>query len=98
MTCTRRHHAVGFWAVLLLLLAVSPVTAPFSFCDLGDLFADRDLHGGGILQSKTAKDDAKPSLSTTAFVIVLEAQSADSFPQHPHTTLLSRTLDIPLRL
>ena len=46
----------SFWAVLLLVLAVSPVTAPFSSYDLGDLFSDPSPHPGAILQIKVVHD------------------------------------------
>ena len=46
----------SFWAILLLVLAVSPVTAPFSSCDLGHLFANPGPHPGAILQSKLLQD------------------------------------------
>ena len=55
----RSRHDRGFWsfwAILLLVLAVSPVTAPFSSCDLGALFADPGPHPGAILQSKVLQD------------------------------------------
>ena len=46
--------------ILLLVLAVSPVTAPFSTCDLTALLGGQ-AHGGAILQPKAASDDAVPA-------------------------------------
>ena len=45
----------GFWAILLLVLAVSPVTAPFSSCDVENLFSDRDVTRA-MLQSKLVEE------------------------------------------
>ena len=52
------------WAVLLLVLAISPVTAPFSSCELEDFLADRDVHSGAILQAKSITAPAVPGLNS----------------------------------
>jgi len=53
----RIHDRTGsFWAILLLVLAVSPVTAPFSSCDLEHLFSERAAHPGAILQAQNVQD------------------------------------------
>jgi hypothetical protein len=46
--------------ILLLLLAVSPVTAPFSTCDLLDLFGGCASSGGPVLHSKSTPDEPVP--------------------------------------
>jgi hypothetical protein len=45
----------GFWAILLLVLAVSPVTAPFSSCDVENLFSDSHVTRA-MLQSKVVEE------------------------------------------
>jgi hypothetical protein len=42
--------------VVLMLLGVSPVTAPFSSCDLADLFAAGPSDGSALVQSKSGTD------------------------------------------
>lgn len=43
---------------VLLLLMLSPVTAPFATCDLADLLAGTSSDGGAVLQSKPLQDGA----------------------------------------
>ena len=45
----------GFWTILLLVLALSPVTAAFSSCDLEPLVSDREARGA-ILQPSAVQD------------------------------------------
>ena len=49
--------------VMLLVLVLSPFTAPFSTCDLSDLFGDTTSDGGAILQSKPAPQEPTPALT-----------------------------------
>lgn len=51
------------WAVLLLVLVVSPVTAPFSSCDLENLLSDSNAHHGAILHSKVLQDKPADGLA-----------------------------------
>jgi hypothetical protein len=45
-------------ALALLLLAGSPLTAPFSTCDVGDLFGGHDSVAGTVVQAKIGSDSA----------------------------------------
>jgi hypothetical protein len=45
------------FGVALLLLAVSPVTAPFSTCDLNQLFGAPTSPGAASVQAKAAADE-----------------------------------------
>ena len=47
----------------LLVLMVSPVTAPFSTCDLIDLFGGGAAHDGAVLQSKPSPPQPVPGLA-----------------------------------
>jgi len=58
----------SFSAVLLLVLVVSPVTAPFSSCDLENLLSDRDARHGALLQSTVVQDKPVDGL-TGGFVL-----------------------------
>jgi len=49
-------------SVLLLVLMVSPITAPFSTCDLFDLLGGSGSSGAAVLQAKTGSDDPVPGL------------------------------------
>jgi hypothetical protein len=86
------------WAVLLLVLAISPVTAPFSSCDLEDLLADRDVHCGAILQAKSLIAPAVPGLNSGSGLDlprVAPARSAIQFTPSAHRAHPRR---IPLRI
>jgi hypothetical protein len=50
----RRPPATRPLVVALLVLAVSPVTAPFSTCDLQDLFGEQPAHRQGFVEPKTS--------------------------------------------
>jgi hypothetical protein len=66
-----RHSAVvKFCGTLLVLLAVSPVTAPFSAWDPGVLYHDTKLQQAGAAQVKAAADGPviSPNGSATVFV------------------------------
>jgi hypothetical protein len=77
--------------VFLLLLAASPVTAPFSSCDLADLFAAGPSDGSALVQFKSGTD--KPgcpvdSLVGLVFVSVVLSTTPASYlesskPQRP---------------
>ena len=53
------RHAVTqrICALALLLLAGSPLTAPFSTCDLADLFGGHDSAAGTVVQAKIGSDN-----------------------------------------
>jgi hypothetical protein len=50
-------------ALALLLLAGSPLTAPFSTCDVADLFGGHDSVAGTVVQAKIGSDTPLPSIS-----------------------------------
>lgn len=60
----------------LLVLALSPVTAPFSTCDLMDLLSGTSRAAGAILQSKGASDDSAPEADPSANLRVLRPTAA----------------------
>jgi len=60
--------------ILLLVLAVSPVTAPFSSFDLAALFHDTASHGVAALHTKPPSDDPVVGASGSVdFRVRLEA-------------------------
>ena len=56
----RRGTIPRFGVILLLLLVVSPVTAPFSTCDLLDLLGGPASAAGAVFQSKPTGDQPAP--------------------------------------
>jgi hypothetical protein len=56
LTRLRRSTAVRTMAVVLLVLAVSPVTAPFATFDFADLAGDAPIHGDPLSSSKAPKE------------------------------------------
>ena len=60
---TRHAVAHRICAVALLLLAGSPLTAPFSTYDVADLFGGRDSVAGTLVQAKVGPDDSLPHVS-----------------------------------
>lgn len=57
----------------LLLLAVSPVTAPFLTFDLEDLLGDSTAPGVALVQPKATHDEPISTVATAAVVQVLRA-------------------------
>lgn len=53
----RRSTIPRLGIILLLLLVVSPVTAPFSTCDLLDLLGGAASPGGVVVHSKGTPDE-----------------------------------------
>jgi len=62
----------------LLLLAVSPVTAPFLTLDLKDWLGDSTSPGVALVQSKTTHDEPVPAVATGAAFLVLRAVIASA--------------------
>jgi hypothetical protein len=59
-----RHAATQrICALALLLLAGSPLTAPFSTCDVGDLFGSHGSVTGTAVQAKIGSDNPLPCVS-----------------------------------
>ena len=57
----------------LLLLAVSPVTAPFLTFDLKDLLGESSAPGVALVQPKTTHDEPVSTVATPAALQVLRA-------------------------
>jgi hypothetical protein len=70
----RRSTVVRTMAVLLLVLAVSPVTAPFAAFDLAELAGDAPLGGDPLASSKLPKDALVTTVAsdtlTPLFIVV----------------------------
>lgn len=94
----RYSTVVRLCGILLLLLAVSPVTAPFSAWDPGVLYHDSKTHGSGASQVKTATDDpvlapdGRLNLSVPYITLALVRDLRDSI-RHGR-----RVLAMPLRI
>jgi hypothetical protein len=56
LTRLRRAIAARTMAVVLLVLAVSPFTAPFASFDFADLAGDAPIHGDPLSSSKVPKE------------------------------------------
>jgi hypothetical protein len=56
LTRMRRSTAVYTMAMVLLVLAVSPFTAPFATFDFAELTGDAPIHGDPLSSSKVAKE------------------------------------------
>jgi hypothetical protein len=85
------------WAILLLVLAICPVTAPFASCDLDDLLTDRDSVNA-ILQSKGVHDKSVVCL-TGGFVCGVHLTLAPELPLGSTTAALFRAVrQFPLRI
>jgi hypothetical protein len=56
LTRLRRSTAVYTMAVVLLVLAASPFTAPFATFDFADLAGDAPIHGDPLSSSKAPKE------------------------------------------
>ncbi len=84
--------------ILLLVLAVSPLTAPFSTCDPAVLFHDPAPAGSTVLHAKPLSDDPVVGLGGSP-VLQYRAASATrglaSFVRLPHSRVL---IDLPLRI
>ena len=91
----RRQAFVKGCAVLLLLLAASPLTAPFSAGHPLDLFGDSAFH----LQGKQPPGDPNVTLPTTPVVSLafFPARRQSTQTGDPRTRGLA-SLDVPLRL
>ena len=97
---TPRQGSVVRWLDLaLLLLAVSPLTAPFSTCD------PLDILGGGAtvpvqtsIQAKTNADEPAADISSPLGLRPAMRQGAVALPGHVSTAPTLCPRDIPLRL
>lgn len=84
--------------ILLLVLAISPVTAPFSTFDPGLLFHESAPQAGAILQAKPASSEPIASAGGTfEFRIRLEPAASDVVT-NVHAPRRRVLLDPPLRI
>lgn len=84
--------------VMLLALVLSPFTAPFSTCDLSDLFGDTTSDGGAILQSKPAPHEPTPALSGTVDLQELRNQTSRNLVSVIRCSCSLDVFQIPLRI
>jgi hypothetical protein len=94
----RTRLLVRVGGAVLLLLMLSPVTAPFATCDLADLLAGASSDDGAVLQSKPLQDGAAliqmRTVSPDERAVVRAAiVHGDTRPVNPSTVLR-----IPLRI
>jgi hypothetical protein len=84
--------------VLLLILALSPVTAPFSTIDLAQLLGDTGPHAGAIPQSKTTIDELATEAVPPFWVAPPPATLATSSSASSPPPLVRCAQSIPLRI
>lgn len=94
-----RHSAsVRLLGIAILVLALSPVTAPFSTLQLGDLFGEAAQQSGAIVQSKTGLQQAAADLDSPFWrPDPLRISAAVAAVLHLHHGL-QRVRVIPLRI
>lgn len=97
MAFVRRRAVITFWAALLLVLAASPLTAPFSSCSIWDLLAGGDVQAEAFLQAKPLKDDATASPGAVAPLPFVPFGTQTFFAPSAGPSV-QRILQIPLRL
>lgn len=94
----RRFGTAPLGIILLLVQAVSPVTAPFSTCDLGVLFHDSAPAGNAIVYAKPLSDDpvAGPDHSPDVqHRATSTTRGVAGFVRLPHARV---PVDLPLRI
>jgi hypothetical protein len=69
----RCSAAVRTMAVWLLVLAVSPFTAPFATLDLADLAGDAPIHGDPLSSSKAPKEALATNVASATLAPLLNA-------------------------
>ena len=84
--------------VALLLLAVSPVTAPFSTYDLQDRFGGTPSSGVAVLQSKAAPDESIAHVSGAPDLHAVRRATPDGQRPIARHARDGRPLHVPLRL
>lgn len=96
----RRRDGILFrtCGLTLLLLALLPVTAPFSTFDLIDFFRDTPADAGSLVQSKTpgSKLASLPGTVVHLQISGLHQHGARAVPARPARS--ERPTDIPLRV
>ena len=89
---------ISFWAVLLLVLATSPLTAPFSSCSVLDLLADRELQNGALVQAKNFKNDSTATPDRTPLLLFSNIETDGALLPQPRSTQRHCTIQTALRL
>jgi hypothetical protein len=84
--------------IALLLLAVSPVTAPFATCDLMELFGGTTAPGGSTLKSNVSPDALASEPGGASVSGGVPASTAGSRTNDPRRAPTQPALDLPLRL
>ena len=84
--------------VALLLLAISPVTAPFSTCDLSQLLGNPVQAGGPVVQAKAAPDEPVPTLGSIATLLVDARYTAARRVANDRPVVTRPSLSDPLRI
>jgi hypothetical protein len=84
--------------ISLLVLAVSPVTAPFSTCDLMDLLGSRVPHGTVMLEPKNAPDDPVVGVAANPRAQAFPAARASKVVRPAGPAQRRDTRSIPLRI
>jgi len=84
--------------IALLLLAVSPVTAPFSTCDLLDLLGGPPSTGGAVLQSKTTSDEPVSGVGGSLVVRMARASTGLTVLQSVARPRPRDAFHVPLRI
>lgn len=83
----RRFTIVRIAATMLVVLTVSPFTAPFSTIDLAELAGETPLHGDLLSSAKTVKDASVDDLVISQGPLVsgvtVLPPGADSSIEHP---------------
>jgi hypothetical protein len=93
-----RAAAHRICAVSLLVLAGSPLTAPFSTCDVTDLFGGHEWLAGSSIQCKTAPDDSLPTIDGASRLCAPRPVTASAVLALIDRPAPRDTVPVPLRL
>jgi hypothetical protein len=96
----RRRDGILFrtCGVTLLLLALLPVTAPFSTFDLIDFFRDTPADAGSLVQSKTPGSKLASLPGTVVHLRISELHEPGARAVAAPPARSERPTDIPLRV
>jgi len=96
----RRHDGILFrtCGAALLLLALLPVTAPFSTFDLIDFFRDTPADAGSFVQTKTPGSKLASLPGGVVHLQVSQRHEAGAPAVAAHLARSERPSDIPLRV
>lgn len=98
MKARGRRTATRVIGTVLLLLAVSPVTAPFLTYDIRDLLGDSSPQGAALVQPKTTHDEPTAAVGHVAVPVDLPVVfTTISVSPAPHGRV-NRPAHVPLRV